>query len=211
MDHFEHEDDFDNEPVEAYCVRCRQSIHMEDPIAVWTRKGVPATRGDCPICGGTVFRMGKTHMHRESERPQAVHIGDSDRRKRPKLPRDTVYVNYAASDEAVAQQISSDLEKAGIAIWLHEHHTETDPVKWAGGVHPALKECARMVYVLSAESIAEARVMAALKFFRERRKPVIVAQIGMVIPPDALRRSPRFDLAADYKSAFRQMMQALSQ
>ena len=211
MDEY-HDDDFfdDEEPIEAYCVRCREKVEMEKPEAVWTRKGMPATRGECPICGGVVFRMGKAHMHRESDRPAAIEIGDSAKRKRPKLPRDTVYVNYAAADEEFAQQLSDDLEKAGIAVWLHEHHIEADPIKWAGGVHPALKECARMVYVLSPGSVEEGRVTAAWKFFRERRKPIIIARIGVVDPPDQIRRSPRFDLQDDYRSSFRQMVSALS-
>ncbi len=199
------------EPIEAYCVRCRESIEVVEPMAVWTRRGMPATRGECPICGGTVFRMGKTDMHRDNERPKAIHFGDSAKRKRPKLPRDTVYMNYATADEAMAQQIAADLERSGIAVWMHEHVNESDPVKWAGGVHPALKDCARMVFVLSPASLDEGKITAAWRFFREKRKPVVIAQIAESEPPDAIRRSPRFDFArGDYKAAFRQMMQELS-
>jgi hypothetical protein len=209
-EYYDDNDPFGDELIEAYCVRCKESVEVEFPVAVWTRKGTPATRGDCPICGGVVFRMGKTHMHKESERPSAVVIGDSNRRNLAKLPRDTVYVNFAAADLAVAEQLSTDLEKVGIAVWLHEHHIENDPVKWASGVHPALKECDRMVYVLSLESLEEAKVAAAWKFFRDQRKPIIIAQISNVPPPDPIRRSPRFDFVDNYKRAFREMVQALS-
>ena len=47
-------------------------------------------------------------------------------------------------------------------------------------------------------------------FFRQQRKPIVVAQIDKVDPPDAIRRSPRFDFTAEYKRAFRQMIQALA-
>ena len=59
-DEYHDEDDF--EPIEGYCVRCRESVEIEDPMPVWTRNGLPATRGECPICGGTVFRMGKLRV-----------------------------------------------------------------------------------------------------------------------------------------------------
>lgn len=204
------EDDMlEDEAVEGYCVRCRESVEIENPLPVWTRKGMPATRGDCPICGGIVFRMGKTPAHNTSSRPNAVQVG-SNKRKQPKLPQDTVYVNFAVDDELIAEQIADDLRKVGIAAWLHEHNPN-DQISWAGGVHPALKECARMVLVLSAAALDAPSVTESWKFFKEKRKPIVIAQVVTADPPDMIRRSPRFDFAGDYKTAFRQMVQALSQ
>lgn len=195
--------------IEAYCVRCRETVVVENPIPVWTRKGMPATRGDCPICAGTVFRMGMTDAHRQKERPAPIEIGDSNKRKQPQLSRDTVYVNYAPSEAEFAQALASDLNNAGIAAWLHE--SDPSDVEWAGGVHPALKQCTRMVFVLSPAALSDKQVESGWQFFKTNRKPVVIAQINnTALPPDAIRRSPRFDFAADYKSAFRQMLQALS-
>lgn len=200
------EDEF--EPIEGYCMRCRESVEIESPMPVWTRKGLPATRGECPICAGTVFRMGKTHQHDEKNRPDAVQVSNENKRNRPKLARETVYVTYSEQDEEIAQQIGADLEKVGIAVWLHEHGDETN---WAGGVHPALQECARMVYVMSDHALNNDAVIKAWTFFREQRKPIVIAQIKAVEPPDRIRRSPRFDYAQDYKRAFREMLNALNQ
>ncbi len=201
-DHAEyyHEED---EPIEAYCVRCRQTIEVEHPRAVWTRRGVPAVKGECPDCGGTVFRMGSTHLHNQGERPAAVHVATSSRSK---LSQDTAYVAFAEVDQALAEQIGDDLRKAGIAVWLHE---ESD-VEWAGGVHPALTECSRMVFVLSPGALLAGSVEAAWKFFKSKGKPIVIAQLAPVDPPDPIRRSPRFNFVTDYKAAFRQMVQALS-
>ncbi|MBN8617810.1 MAG: toll/interleukin-1 receptor domain-containing protein [Anaerolineae bacterium] len=195
----------DDEVIEAYCVRCKETIEIENPIAVWTRRGIPATRGECPICAGTVFRMGRTALHSGEARPAAVQVASNTRTK---LAQDTAYVNFAEGDSAIAEQLADDLRKAGIATWLHE---ESSDVHWAGGVHPALTECSRMVYVLSAESLNSESVTAAWSFFRSKGKRIIIAQLMPLDPPDAIRRSPRFDLSHDYKSAFRQMVQALSQ
>jgi len=203
-----YDEDEEFEPIEGYCMRCRESVEIENPNPVWTRKGLPATRGECPICGGTVFRMGKTHQHDESNRPEAVQVGDTSKRKGPKLERDTVYVTYDEADEEIAQQIGADLEKVGIAVWLHEHEEDTN---WAGGVHPALQDCARMVYVMSDKALKSDAVIHAWTYFRDQRKPIVIAQIESVDPPDRIRRSPRFDFTSEYKRAFRAMLDALNQ
>ncbi len=201
-------DELDHEPIEGFCMRCRLSVEIEEATPVWTRKGQAATRGFCPNCGGTVFRMGKTNAHDEEKRPSAVQIGDAnDKRTRAKLSRDTVYVNYSALDEEQAQQIAADLEKSGIPVWLHE---ATDETTWASGVHPSLKACSRMVVVLSPNAVSDATASKAWEFFKGNRKPVVIAQVQASEPPDMIRRSPRFDFERDYKTALRDMLNALS-
>jgi DNA topoisomerase I len=49
--------------LEAYCVKCRTKREMAEPKAVFTDNGTPASRGTCPVCGTTLFRMGKTPAH----------------------------------------------------------------------------------------------------------------------------------------------------
>ncbi|MFW5692201.1 MAG: TIR domain-containing protein [Chloroflexota bacterium] len=207
MSEYYDDSSIEDEIIEGYCMRCRETVEIEAPKAVWTRRGMPATRGECPDCGGTVFRMGKTEAHDASRRPDAVDVAGEGRRKLPRLERDTVYVIFAEPDEAIARQIADDLNRVGLAAWIHEHDAED--VAWAGGVHPALRECNRMLYVLSPSSLADDSIKAGWQFFREQRKPIIIAQIGPADPPDAIRRSPRFDFRGEYKRAFREMMQAL--
>jgi hypothetical protein len=195
---------YEAEPIEGYCMRCKLTVEIEEPQAVWTRRGMPATRGECPQCGGTVFRMGRTDAHDPAERPEAVQVGSS---ARTKLARDTAYIAFAEADELLAQTIAADLEKIGIASWLHEHD---DHVRWAGAVHPALTECGSLVVVLSPATHQAPAVASTWQFFKEKRKPVVIAQAAPADPPDSIRRSPRFDFTNDYKSAFRQMVQALA-
>jgi DNA-directed RNA polymerase subunit RPC12/RpoP len=206
QDEYYSEED-DDDILEAYCVRCKQTVEIEHPQAVWTRRGMPATRGECPDCGGTVFRMGRTAAHSKLNRPAAVQVAA---KSRAKLSQDTAYINFAIQDEIIAVQIAADLEKMGIASWLHDT-SEGDSTQWAGGVHPALTECARMVLLLSPSTLTSKSAESAWRFFKEKRKPILIAQVEATEPPDAIRRSPRFDFISDYKSAFRQMVQALSQ
>ncbi|MBZ0296108.1 MAG: DUF5679 domain-containing protein, partial [Anaerolineae bacterium] len=75
----EHDDFFEDEdePLEGYCMRCKISVEIENPQPVWTRRGMPATRGECPECGGTVFRMGRTEAHKRMNRPEAVQVAST--------------------------------------------------------------------------------------------------------------------------------------
>ena len=49
--------------MEAYCVKCRMKREITDPQPVFTTNGTPASRGTCPICTTTLFRMGGTPAH----------------------------------------------------------------------------------------------------------------------------------------------------
>jgi len=44
-------------------VKCKTKREMQDPQAVFTDNAAPATRGVCPVCGTTMFRMGRTPAH----------------------------------------------------------------------------------------------------------------------------------------------------
>ncbi len=50
--------------MEAYCVKCRTKREMAEPKPVFTTNGTPASRGTCPVCGTTLFRMGNTPAHK---------------------------------------------------------------------------------------------------------------------------------------------------
>ncbi len=52
-----------NEPVIAYCVKCREKREMNQPEAVYTANGTPGTSGSCTICGTKMFKMGRTPAH----------------------------------------------------------------------------------------------------------------------------------------------------
>ena len=49
--------------MKAYCVKCKDKRDMESPAAEFTATGTPGTRGKCPVCGTTMYRMGRTDAH----------------------------------------------------------------------------------------------------------------------------------------------------
>ena len=68
-----------------------------------------------------------------------------------------------------------------------------------------------MVVVLSPDALTDEAVQEAWAFFRERRKPLVVAQTAAVDVPDDLRRASRVDFSGEYRPALRELVQALAE
>jgi Zn finger protein HypA/HybF involved in hydrogenase expression len=45
--------------MQAYCLKCRAQREMRNPQQITMKNGKPATKGTCPQCGTTMFRIGK--------------------------------------------------------------------------------------------------------------------------------------------------------
>ena len=195
---------------EAYCMTCKQMTPMENPQAIWTRRGSPGTRGTCAICGTTVFRMGKTPAHARLKRPEPVQVSDAPAGKGRKSPQAVTYINYSVPDAEFAEILAEDLNRIGVQCWLPD--SEEEAVQWATGVHPALVECKSMVVILTPLAIKATHVREAIDFFVKNRKPIVIAQLEPTDIPDDLRRKPRFDFSGDdYKQQFRQLVHALTE
>ena len=85
--------------MEAYCFKCRTKREVQDPQPVFTEGGKPATRGVCPVCSTTMFRMGRTEAHADLPQPPAggnvkrsgkLVIVESPAKARTALPADEV-------------------------------------------------------------------------------------------------------------------------
>ncbi|MCD6229594.1 MAG: hypothetical protein J7K00_02215 [Candidatus Diapherotrites archaeon] len=44
--------------MEAYCVKCKKKTEIQNPTQVTMKNGRKATKGTCPNCGTSVFRIG---------------------------------------------------------------------------------------------------------------------------------------------------------
>ncbi|RME48764.1 MAG: type I DNA topoisomerase [Chloroflexi bacterium] len=56
----------------AYCVKCKEKREMVNPQATYTSSGTPGTRGQCPVCGTGMFRMGETPAHANIPKPKVT-------------------------------------------------------------------------------------------------------------------------------------------
>src|SRR5574341_1339155 len=52
-----------SEELVAYCVKCKTKRPLANAQAVFTKSAQPATQGECPVCGTTLYRMGVTPAH----------------------------------------------------------------------------------------------------------------------------------------------------
>ncbi|MBI5666589.1 MAG: type I DNA topoisomerase [Chloroflexi bacterium] len=57
---------------QAYCVKCKTKRDIANAQPVYTDKGTPATKGTCPVCGTTLFRMGATGAHANLPKPEKI-------------------------------------------------------------------------------------------------------------------------------------------
>jgi DNA topoisomerase-1 len=67
---------------EAYCVKCHTKREMTSLEAIFTGNGRPATKGICPVCGTTLYRMGRTTAHEGLEKEELEAKEKSKRRGR---------------------------------------------------------------------------------------------------------------------------------
>jgi hypothetical protein len=196
-----------DDPIEGYCVVCKDKRDMEDPAGVWTSNALPVTRGTCPVCGTTMFRMGRSHLHGNTQPPDPVQVVPKGAKGKAKR---AAYVAACITDSELAQRLGHDLKQIGIHSWV-DSGEQVDTVKWSTGVHPALEQCSHLIVVLSGFTESTASVREAWLYFKQERKQSIVVQVDpQVTVPDDLRSRPRYDFSKDYKSAFRSLVEALS-
>ena len=55
--------------MEAYCVKCKSKREIKDAVAEFNAVGTPVTRGKCPECGTSMYRMGSTPAYEGMQKP----------------------------------------------------------------------------------------------------------------------------------------------
>jgi DNA topoisomerase I len=65
----------------AYCVKCKTKREIENPQAVYTQNGTPGTKGVCPVCGTSLFRMGATPAHANLAKPERTRSSKAKKAK----------------------------------------------------------------------------------------------------------------------------------
>ncbi|MBC7811581.1 MAG: type I DNA topoisomerase, partial [Burkholderiales bacterium] len=58
---------------------------MNNPLAVYSAKGVPGTKGECPVCGGKLYRIGATPAHASIPKPD-IKVTRNRRKKNEPAP-----------------------------------------------------------------------------------------------------------------------------
>ncbi len=67
--------------LEGYCFKCKTKRPLKDPKAEWAANGNAGIRATCPVCGGTIYKMGRLPEHEHLPKPEIV---PSTRKKKAK-------------------------------------------------------------------------------------------------------------------------------
>lgn len=59
----------ESEEIIGYCLKCKEKRPMQNPTPEWAANGSPGTRGKCPVCGGTIYKQGRTPAHENLPKP----------------------------------------------------------------------------------------------------------------------------------------------
>ncbi|MCP4423754.1 MAG: type I DNA topoisomerase [Chloroflexi bacterium] len=59
-----------DEQLIGYCFKCKEKRPLQGPKAEWAANGTPGTRGQCPVCSGTIYKAGRTPAHENLPKPE---------------------------------------------------------------------------------------------------------------------------------------------
>lgn len=90
--------------MQAYCMKCKTKREITEAEAVFTKGGTPATRGKCPVCGTTLFRMGRTDAHQGLKPPEITTSRENRKKRSGKL----VIVESPAKARTVSRFLGND-------------------------------------------------------------------------------------------------------
>lgn len=118
------------------------------------------------------------------------------------------FVSYSRGDADFVQQLCKDLRSAGASIWLDTLDIQPGET-WDQEVERALRECGRMIVVLSPRSVTSQNVLDEVGYALSRKRPVIPALYRDCEIPFRLDRIQYADFRFDYDKGLQETLQVL--
>lgn len=93
-----------SEPIQAYCFKCRTKRTMVNATPTYSETGRPFTKGDCEVCGTSIYRMGASEAHATLPKPEitAAPKKKAAKSQKAKASRKTSSAKSAASSKTSA-------------------------------------------------------------------------------------------------------------
>jgi TIR domain len=123
-----------------------------------------------------------------------------------------IFICYARDDELFALDLTTDLRKLGVPVFMDEMDVSDDEdSEWGAEVGNALRNCGAMLLILSPAGLQDAEVQGERIYFLKNGKvviPVIARRcstegLEMVIPP--------IDFEENYQAGLKQLLELLMQ
>ena len=102
----------EEQTLEGYCLKCKEKRIMAGPQPEWAANGSPATRGTCPVCGGSIYRRGHTPAHDALPKPETQPAKKAATQKTGKTPK-TKAAKPAKTPAAQSAKPSKTTAKGG--------------------------------------------------------------------------------------------------
>jgi hypothetical protein len=118
------------------------------------------------------------------------------------------FFSYSREDSEFALRLAGDLKAAGANVWLDQLDI-TPGQRWDNAVEDALKNCPRLIVVLSPAAVKSQNVMDEVSFALEERKTVIPVIHRDCDVPFRLRRVQHADFRQDYERSLQELIKTL--
>jgi uncharacterized protein len=119
------------------------------------------------------------------------------------------FFSYCREDSEFALKLAGDLKTAGANVWLDQLDIAYGQ-RWDNAVEDALKNCSRLVVLLSPASVDSTNVMDEVSFALEEKKTVIPVIYRDCALPFRLRRVHHVDFRQDYARSLRDLIRTLA-
>jgi len=120
----------------------------------------------------------------------------------------TTFVSYARADVEFVLPLVHDLRAVGAALWLDQLDIKPGE-SWDRAIETALRECSRLVVVLSPDSIVSSNVMDEITFALKKDKQIIPLLYRDCDIPYRLERKQYIDFRQSYDTGLRQLLAVL--
>jgi hypothetical protein len=119
-----------------------------------------------------------------------------------------IFVSYSRSDGDFALRLARDLRERDVPVWIDQIDIAVgDP--WDHSVETALRECARLLLILSPASVASRAVLDEVSFALDQGKPVLPVLHRPCEIPFRLRRLQHVDFSTGYAAGLDRLSRAL--
>jgi len=92
-----------------------------------------------------------------------------------------IFVSYASEDAALADQVRSGLEHAGVPCWIAPRDIQSG-TSFPAAITAAIESCGALVLLLTPQSNASRHVLSEVDLAFNRSKPILAVLVGKVTP-----------------------------
>lgn len=121
-----------------------------------------------------------------------------------------IFISYSRSDSDFAMKLANDLREAGINVWLDQLDINTGE-RWDRSIQSALRECPRLLIILSPDSMNSDSVMDEVSYALQEEKQMIPILFRECDIDFRLRRLQHIDFIMDYGLGFTKLLALLNQ